>query len=64
MPTTISKAIWLWKWKELAECGDKGWKTLSEGTHATELVLDRPGFSETFDLLDSTWLLQVVTSLS
>ena len=23
-------------------------------THATELVLDRPGFSETFDLLDST----------
>ena len=32
--------------------------------HATELVLDSPGFSETFDLLDSTWLLQVVTSLS
>ena len=25
-----------------------------EGTHATELVLDRPGFSETFDLLDSS----------
>ena len=25
-------------------------------THATELVLDRPGFSETFDLLDfSKW---------
>ena len=23
-------------------------------THATELVLDRPGFSETFDLLDSS----------
>ena len=22
------------------------------GTHATELVLGRPGFSETFDLLD------------
>ena len=37
---------------------------LHEITHATELVLDRPGFSETFDLLDSTWLLQVVTSLS
>ena len=27
-----------------------------ETTHATELVLDRPGFSETFDLLDfSKW---------
>ena len=28
--------------------------TIFSSTHATELVLDRPGFSETFDLLDST----------
>ena len=27
---------------------------VNSDTHATELVLDRPGFSETFDLLDSS----------